>query len=410
MKGPSSDSDRSWRRRLLTAAGSVSLLMVSLVVTLLLAEGLVRAVAPQQLILVRPDIWRPTDVLGWEQRPEVDTRVNTGERTVRFVTDHRGFRVAPSGPAEGDTRILLLGDSYMAALQVDYARSLAGLIESELPSMIDQGVTVHNSSVGAWDASHYRIRARELLEEYSYDLVLVGIYLGNDLVHEKEEAFDPRHPAERHRIRLPRELSVDEAVEALARPVNDWLEVRSHLFVLARNSLESALMRLGLTARYMPFELQVEHRDSAAWDITADVLADIHSRGLEEDVPILFFFIPSNYQVYPELLRRHARALGFDPEELDPKQPNRLLGTKLRENGLRLVDLLSSFRSAAADGAQLYGEVDPHFSPEGHRATWRAIQDEVRRALDGSASTPDGASTEDEEAIAGGPGHDRFWP
>lgn len=361
---------------------------VSVGAALLLAEGLVRIVAPQQLILVRPDIWRPADTLGWEHRPGVDTRVNTGERTVRFVTDHRGFRVAPSGPAEGDLEVLLLGDSYMAALQVDYAQSFAGLLEAGLPETLGRSVVVRNAAVGAWDAAHYRIRARQLLDRREYDLVLVAVYLGNDLVEERAEAFEPRRPSERRTLRLPSRLAAEEMVDAVAHPVNDWLEVRSHLFVLAKNAMQSVLMRLGLTARYIPTELRLDHAGSPAWDVTADILSELHRDIRARGIPALFVLIPSHYQVEPDRLREHARALGIDPARLDAEQPNRLLGERLRRRGIPVVDLLPVFREAAEGGAELYGRIDPHFSPEGHRAMWRETREKVSAAL--PVPMPDG--------------------
>src|SRR5690348_12662319 len=67
----------------------VNLLMVcaSLGAAAGLAELLVRLVAPQQLIVRRPDIWEAVDTLGWVHRPDVNTTVNTGERAVHVYTD-----------------------------------------------------------------------------------------------------------------------------------------------------------------------------------------------------------------------------------------------------------------------------------------------------------------------------------
>src|SRR6266480_6773533 len=70
---------------------------IALGVALGLAEWLVRRVAPQQLILLRPDVWQPADSLGWVNQPNVNTMINTGDRTVRLMTDRDGFRVGTAG-------------------------------------------------------------------------------------------------------------------------------------------------------------------------------------------------------------------------------------------------------------------------------------------------------------------------
>jgi hypothetical protein len=46
--------------------------------------------------------------------------VNTGEGWVRLVTDGEGFRIPPGGLQPADRTVLLLGDSFMAAIQVEY--------------------------------------------------------------------------------------------------------------------------------------------------------------------------------------------------------------------------------------------------------------------------------------------------
>src|SRR5262245_52234512 len=69
----------------------------SMVLAFLLGEVLVRIVAPQQLVSIRPDMYEAADTIGWLARPDVHTTVNTGEGTVDFNTDHEGFRVSRAG-------------------------------------------------------------------------------------------------------------------------------------------------------------------------------------------------------------------------------------------------------------------------------------------------------------------------
>src|ERR1043166_7782409 len=61
--------------------------LCGLALALGLSELLVRLVAPQELIIKRPDVWRPADTLGWFHWPNVTTTIITGDRTVRFITD-----------------------------------------------------------------------------------------------------------------------------------------------------------------------------------------------------------------------------------------------------------------------------------------------------------------------------------
>src|SRR5213593_2383758 len=153
----------------------VTLLCVSLGVACALGELLVRLVAPQQLILTHPEIWQPVDTLGWAHRPHVNTTINRGEGTVRVITDRDGYRVGRGARVEARRRILLLGDSYMEALQVEYEQSFAGLLEARLAERLGEPDAIRNPGVSGWDPSQYLIEARRDIGREPFDLVLVSV-------------------------------------------------------------------------------------------------------------------------------------------------------------------------------------------------------------------------------------------
>ncbi len=360
--------------------GNGALAGVALLVALGLGEGLVRLVAPQQLILKRPDVWRAVDTLGWVHRARVNTTVNTGERTVRFVTDAEGFRVgatqsAGGGGKEGQRRrILLLGDSFMAAMQVDYEASTAGLLEAGLARRLGSPVTIRNAAVAGWDPPQYLMEARVALARERYDLVLVALYLGNDVVPARIDRYPARPPVEVHALRFPRRPTLGELSDALAYPINDFLEVRSHLFILFKRHAQVLLMRLGLTAASFPVELMRREATAPRWAVTAGICRDIAVAARRRGVTTLFVLLPTPYQVDSTEFWRSVRGFGIDPATVDLEQPDRLLGGELRARGLRIVDVLPAFREAHRAGAELYGRVDPHFSPEGHQLLDRLLE------------------------------------
>jgi hypothetical protein len=267
------------RGSLARAAGKIVAISVlvgaSLGVAGLLAEVLVRLVAPQQLILIRPDLWQPADSVGWVHRPNVAVRINTGERGVTFFTDHRGFRVGKTGPTEAAIQVLLLGDSFMEALQVQHEETTAFLLERELSRLLARPVGVRNAAVVGWDPNQYLLRARQLLARERFALVVVAIFVGNDAVTERVDYLRPRAPVRRAQFHLPRGLSRTDVVDAVFAPVNDWLEIRSHLYVLLKNQMSLLRMRLGLTAQYFPVEYLASEATSPRWRVTADLCRDV---------------------------------------------------------------------------------------------------------------------------------------
>jgi hypothetical protein len=372
---------RDWTLNLVVAG-------VALMVALGLCEILVRLVAPQQLILKRPDVWKPVDSLGWVNWPNLHTTINTGERTVGVFTDEDGYRVARTGRVAGKKRILLLGDSFMEALQVEYEQSLAGLLETRLSQRLGEPVAVRNTGVGGWDPPQYLMQARHSLAREHYDLVLVSVYLGNDIVLRRMEEYAPRSPAPVHNLRVPRSLRAAEVINALLYPLNDFMEQHSQLFMLLKTRFNEVLTRFGLTAEEFPEGLLRQEADSPRWSVTAQILSDIRDLARADGVPTLFVLIPALYQVDSAEFHRSLRGFRIDSTAVDLDQPDRLLTAAMSAHHLEVYDVLSDFRQAARTGSRLYGRVDRHPSPAGHDLLERVLEPLVMARLGTAARHP----------------------
>jgi hypothetical protein len=359
---------------------NLTLIGVALLIGALLMEVAIRIIAPQQLILLRGDIWQPVDSVGWAHRPDLKTDVNTGDRTVGFFTDQHGFRIASTGRPTGRYRILLLGDSFMAAMQVEDEQSTAGLIERCLAPRVGGAAAVWNTGVSGWDPPQYYVQARRVLDSLPFDLVLVSVFLGNDVV-DRRRVLPPRLPDARHDLRFPRRLTRDELVDAILAPINDGLETRSHLFVFMKNRFQSVLMQLGLTHIEIPIELRRDQATSPRWAITGSILADIDSLARAHGAASLFMLIPSIEQVEPEILQNRARSFHIDPATLDIDQPERLIKAELEKHHLRYFSVREALRAAQQRGVTLYGRADMHPSAEGHRVMWNTLAPHIAQAL-----------------------------
>lgn len=108
-------------------------------------------------------------------RAQLDISINTGEGGARFLTDEAGFRVGATGGADADINVLALGDSFLAALQVDYEETFAARIEGGLAAEFGATVRVFNAGVGGWNPNEYLQRARQELALRSFDAVLVTL-------------------------------------------------------------------------------------------------------------------------------------------------------------------------------------------------------------------------------------------
>jgi hypothetical protein len=375
--------------RLRRIAGNLAALAVSSLLALGLAEVAVRAAAPQQLILLRPDIWQPVDTLGWEHRPNVRTTINTGEGEVPVRTDREGFRVGETGRVEAPVRLLVVGDSYLEAFQMPYERSLPGRLQEALPAGMGGPVAVRLCASGGWDPSHYLLATRKHVQRMRPAAVLVGVFLGNDIIDRHVDHWQPREAIVRNRFRLPRDLSPREWVRAFLLPVNDFLETRSHLYVLARRSMAGVRMRLGLAPQAgIPRQYYRADSASVVWDVTAGVLARLDAAAREAGARTLFVLIPASYQIDSTVYARWLESSRIAPDSLEIGQPNRRLGDAMRARGLAVLDVLPELREAAKRGERVFGAVDTHLNDAGHGVVAARVVPEVSRMLREAVATP----------------------
>ena len=354
------------------------LLAGSITVALALGELLVRVAQPQQLVLTRPDIWRPADSLGWTNTPNVRTTINTGDRTVSLSTDERGYRIGRRGRVEAPTRVLILGDSYMAALAVEHEQSVPGLLEVGLETRLGRPVAVRNAGVDGWNPSQYLIQERRSLREERFAVVVVALYLGNDIVKARQSYFPPRPYSvgrgPKYKLRVPDSFDFEGIREAVLYPIRNYWESRSHLFQLVKEQTVLLRTRLGLTTYQVNDVFLRSEASSSRWNTTADICRDIADVAMEYGLPTVFLLIPSVFQVDARQFDRVTHAWRIDASVVDPDQPNRKVIAALRSRGLEVWDSGAEIRSAIAAGESLYGTVDPHLNPRGHAVVAQFIE------------------------------------
>jgi hypothetical protein len=171
----------------------------------------------------------------------------------------------------------------------------------------------------------------------------------------------------RHRFTFPSELSRTALVDSFLRPINDFLEVRSHLYLFFRTRLHTVRMRLGLAPLTFPPAFLKARASVDDWALTAEVLSDLDSLASEHGSRALFVLMPAPFQVDSVSLNRYVSGFALDPDGIDLEQPNERLGRELSARGLLMVDPLAAFRAGHEEGERLYGAVDPHLSAAGHR-------------------------------------------
>lgn len=135
--------------------------------------------------------WEPHPAYGW-RHPPGRTGLwydGTGEFKVHVRINSKGLRDVEHAYEKppGVYRILILGDSYMEALQVELEQTFARLLEEHLNRYSDRRIEVINSGVAGWGTDNELLYFRNEGYKYHPDLVLLAFTTCNDV----RESYDP---------------------------------------------------------------------------------------------------------------------------------------------------------------------------------------------------------------------------
>jgi lysophospholipase L1-like esterase len=264
-------------------------------------------------------------------------------------------------PPADRPRIAALGDSFSVGVAVAYEDNYLTLLEEEL------GVEVCNFGVCGTGPREYRNLLASLVWQYRPDLVLVPIFIGNDIT---EWIASPQlvkfHPdalyielLTRRLVRLAREAW--RRAEASAR---DEYRMGINVGFSEKTYLELTAGRL-IVCRAEPTA-----ENQKRWEMVERCLEELIRDCRDRAVPVAFVLIPDEFQIH-EALRHKALALrGWREEDLDLHGPQRRLVEFLSARQVPVLDLFSALAEA---GPVVYIPNDGHFTVTGHRIAAREV-------------------------------------
>lgn len=382
----------------------VCLLLLGVVAALLVLETAVRALVP-----VSDFFWEWDPLLGtkltankrgrWVVRGLLDTQV---------VTNSHGFRDrerAYEKPPQRQ-RVVLLGDSFLEALQVPFEHSLPYLLEEALRQR-GFDVEVLNLGISGYGTAREYLLLREKGLRYQPDLVVL-FFTGNDVSDNSASLQGLPHvpyPIRNGRGQLLRDphgeplfTTPSDAPNRLG-PLASLLRRHAKSYRLLREAvdawpgLHAFLYRTRLVStppepvnQVRPdnlgyYELyRVEDRGpwADAWSVTFSFILELRRLATRHGARFGVVVIPFAWEVYPQwrqsLLRRLPASEGLS---LDFDRPARRLGSFLAASRIPHRVLLEDFRTAASHRAHLYLPGDGHWSAAGHQLATELITDTV---------------------------------
>jgi hypothetical protein len=334
----------------------LELVASNLALTLLLAEGSLRALAAcgaSTLLL-------STSLDAHRLSPGQD-----------YGAGLRGNALGYPGPdiaadrKPGVVRVAALGDSFAVGPAVPFTENYLTLLQQSSP-----GVEVCNFGVSGAGPREYRAVLARDGWPVRPDLVLVSVFVGNDITEAlpTPRRLDPRG----HALYLLCERGWRLACERRRQPAASAVPDRLRVPPLSEETFRAVEARR-LAVCLAPPSAAMEGKWRRALAHLEGLVADCRRRR----VPVAFVLIPDEFQVNPAVRAQAVRDAQADRGALDLDLPQRRLRDFCAARGVPCLDLLPAFREAP----DAYASRDTHWNVRGNRLAAVAIADWLRDRL-----------------------------
>ena len=380
------------------------LALASALAFVLALEGALRAFWPQAFPFLSGLIVEDP-VVGTRHVPHARSRMaSEGGPDVPVRINSRGYRdreydwASPRG-----FRILGLGDSFAFGFGVKeedtYLERLERMLEGRRVEVVNAGLA------GMGTDNEARLLAADG-PALRPDLVLVGFFVGNDLVDvltgpQRTRLEDglpvlpdgfverwyrdvrPGRILPQPRARSTPGLGLPIPFKALLRRHSHAYRFLSGRVGLLRRMAEGEPAAPSAAPPFTPFHLQAfclkryPPEFEEAWERTRGLLREMKAWCDGHGATLAVLVIPAAAQVHPERWDATRRRYGLRDEDFDLEKPHRLMAGFAAEAGIPVIDLLPALRAARGTGGPLYFTADIHWTPRGHAVA----ADEILRQL-----------------------------
>ena len=386
----------SARGRLL---GGLVLALFGAAMALVVLEVGVRA-----LHLVPDRFWRPDAKLGTALIPGASGWW-TQEEHEFFVPVHindagrRDLDRALDKPADA-LRVMLLGDSFVEALQVPIEQTFARGLEQKLAAAIGRPVEVVSMGVSGYGTASEYLWYREVGRRFHPDIVLLSFYPGNDVRNNSptlEPTLKPVYAADGSldhvnggkgaedgggRGLLNRSAAyqyirklVLTRQPALAERLADW-------GVLKREALRPVPMESGVPVDYWVFASQPPPEWQDAWAHTEALLSAFKDAVTADGATFVVMVVTAREQIYPDdWAQLQATYPAMHDVQWDLNGPERRVLSWCALNDVRCVPLSPAFVAARDASPRLHWHFDGHWTPAGHALAAETMAEALRASV-----------------------------
>jgi hypothetical protein len=280
----------------------------------------------------------------------------------------------------GTFRILLMGDSFMEALQVPADSMLATLMERDLTRATGRPVEVINAGVSGWGTGDELRYLTRYGRAYQPDLVVVAMTLHNDISDNlRREWYTLRDGALVDRDPQPKSWFEFKTLQLKA-----FLATRVQLYQLLRRVRHLGEMQQvaqALNSHVVQLFTVPSPPDIVLGDqLTDHLLAAVRDTSKADGSRMAVVLLPIAYQLSDSAFASFVKNSEMPPDRMARYEPQTVIRRMTDSLEIPVVDLLPAFQEwTSAAKAPLYLSWDGHWNDAGHRLAADVV---VRGLLD----------------------------
>ena len=317
-------------------------------------------------------LFMPDDRIGYRLRPGVTSRYSTAEFSTQLTINPQGVRddEAIGAKQPNERRVVILGDSFVFAVQVPFAQTFGEQLERTLnAAQPSQSWRVINGGVQGYGPVEQWLFYRDVVSAFDPDIVVVVVSVATDAI----EAFDAKEKLALGRV--PDKSTVDRTQTRFRQVVRS-----SMVLQIVRLRADQLRARASASTAERPLAGYLEHPPAfvqEGLDVAARAFGNITAHAGRTGAAVVFVLMPARFQTHDEDFRRVSEIASRNGSAIVRNAATERFKSALAPLDQPTLDLLPVFASLD-DPPAYYFVQNAHLNARGHHVASEAIFDFLR--------------------------------